>query len=161
MKTSTNLRFQCFVRLACVRHAASVHPEPGSNSQIKWCPIQVRTTGSFPVLLFVLVELFVRSMDLMSWHHSASDPNEISEITLCWIERSRLFCYSVIKFLCCFRFFLRKLLYSIIFEAVCQELLYFILNSLIKLFIYRFEQLWNNTTHSSLCQYLFHFIFIS
>ena len=23
----------CFVRLACVRHAASVHPEPGSNSQ--------------------------------------------------------------------------------------------------------------------------------
>ena len=23
------------VRLACVRHAASVHPEPGSNSQIK------------------------------------------------------------------------------------------------------------------------------
>ena len=26
---------RCFVRLACVRHAASVHPEPGSNSQIK------------------------------------------------------------------------------------------------------------------------------
>ena len=25
----------CFVRLACVKHAASVHPEPGSNSQIK------------------------------------------------------------------------------------------------------------------------------
>ena len=24
-----------FVRLACVKHAASVHPEPGSNSQIK------------------------------------------------------------------------------------------------------------------------------
>ena len=26
---------KCFVRLACVKHAASVHPEPGSNSQIK------------------------------------------------------------------------------------------------------------------------------
>ena len=25
-----------FVRLACVRHAASVHPEPGSNSQLKF-----------------------------------------------------------------------------------------------------------------------------
>ena len=25
----------CSVRLACVRHAASVHPEPGSNSHIK------------------------------------------------------------------------------------------------------------------------------
>ena len=24
-----------FVRLACLRHAASVHPEPGSNSPIK------------------------------------------------------------------------------------------------------------------------------
>ncbi len=24
----------CFVRLACVRHAASVHPEPGSNSHL-------------------------------------------------------------------------------------------------------------------------------
>ena len=27
-----------FVRLACVKHAASVHPEPGSNSYIKICP---------------------------------------------------------------------------------------------------------------------------
>ena len=25
----------CFARLACVRHAASVHPEPGSNSHVK------------------------------------------------------------------------------------------------------------------------------
>ena len=24
-----------FVRLACVKHAASVHPEPGSNSYVK------------------------------------------------------------------------------------------------------------------------------
>ena len=26
----------CFVRLACVKHAASVHPEPGSNSRLKF-----------------------------------------------------------------------------------------------------------------------------
>ena len=26
---------KCFVRLACVKHAASVHPEPGSNSRWK------------------------------------------------------------------------------------------------------------------------------
>src|SRR6056297_303886 len=26
------------VRLACVKHAASVHPEPGSNSPTKTCP---------------------------------------------------------------------------------------------------------------------------
>ena len=34
------LPLQRFARLACVKHAASVHPEPGSNSQIKVCPVQ-------------------------------------------------------------------------------------------------------------------------
>ena len=29
------IKVGCFVRLACVRHAASVHPEPGSNSHVK------------------------------------------------------------------------------------------------------------------------------
>ena len=29
----TEVAPECFVRLACVKHAASVHPEPGSNSQ--------------------------------------------------------------------------------------------------------------------------------
>ena len=33
---------KCFVRLACVRHAASVHPEPGSNS-LKNCIITSKT----------------------------------------------------------------------------------------------------------------------
>ena len=28
-------QIKCFVRLACVKHAASVHPEPGSNSHVK------------------------------------------------------------------------------------------------------------------------------
>ena len=32
---------KCFVRLACVKHAASVHPEPGSNSLNK-CLLQVK-----------------------------------------------------------------------------------------------------------------------
>ena len=27
------IKSRCFVRLACVKHAASVHPEPGSNSR--------------------------------------------------------------------------------------------------------------------------------
>ena len=30
------IEVRCFVRLACVKHAASVHPEPGSNSQKKF-----------------------------------------------------------------------------------------------------------------------------
>ena len=32
---SEEIRRKSFVRLACVRHAASVHPEPGSNSHVK------------------------------------------------------------------------------------------------------------------------------
>ena len=31
------LPWNSFARLACVRHAASVHPEPGSNSHVKVC----------------------------------------------------------------------------------------------------------------------------
>jgi hypothetical protein len=32
---SEKIVINCFVRLACVKHAASVHPEPGSNSHVK------------------------------------------------------------------------------------------------------------------------------
>ena len=45
-------------RLACVRHAASVHPEPGSNSQIKVVPAQ---TNHY---LNIWLGLFVVSIDL-------------------------------------------------------------------------------------------------
>ena len=35
---------KCFVRLACVKHAASVHPEPGSNSHVHvWSLVQGKT----------------------------------------------------------------------------------------------------------------------
>ena len=32
---SEEIQSKCFARLACVKHAASVHPEPGSNSRLK------------------------------------------------------------------------------------------------------------------------------
>ena len=34
---SEDFRHEILVRLACVRHAASVRPEPGSNSRVKSC----------------------------------------------------------------------------------------------------------------------------
>ena len=37
---SEKICLKCFVRLACVKHAASVHPEPGSNSHVKVCIAQ-------------------------------------------------------------------------------------------------------------------------
>ena len=60
-----------FVRLACVRHAASVHPEPGSNSQIKvfvqdqnqaWLnfyPIYLLLGCSLRTILFRIVQGYV------------------------------------------------------------------------------------------------------
>ena len=46
------------VRLACVKHAASVHPEPGSNSLIK-CLMMVKITTwlSFPLLFLKVSSL--------------------------------------------------------------------------------------------------------
>ena len=43
----------CFVRLACVKHAASVHPEPGSNSQLKFVPVIINFWLIIPFLLFL------------------------------------------------------------------------------------------------------------
>ena len=34
-------QLNCFARLACVKHAASVHPEPGSNSLIKCARLEI------------------------------------------------------------------------------------------------------------------------
>ena len=52
--------WRCFVRLACVKHAASVHPEPGSNSQLRFVP------GSFWLILltFVFTALGCRTFSL-------------------------------------------------------------------------------------------------
>ena len=36
---SEEIRSKCFVRLACIKHAASVHPEPGSNSRQNLSPV--------------------------------------------------------------------------------------------------------------------------
>ena len=44
----TEVAPECFVRLACVKHAASVHPEPGSNSLIK-CLIHSRQPTSLVI----------------------------------------------------------------------------------------------------------------
>ena len=48
--SNRNLPPRAPVRLACVRHAASVHPEPGSNSHV--CPLSCRLpSAGFTVFL--------------------------------------------------------------------------------------------------------------
>ena len=87
---------KCFVRLACVKHAASVHPEPGSNSHKKFFPFQnqlanfnhslipnVTVLGCFDFRLCCSLELILmRIASLFS------------------MNLSRLFHCSVIKVLC-------------------------------------------------------------
>ena len=62
---------RCFVRLACVRHAASVHPEPGSNSHVKVFPVQI-SSGFF--LVFTRIYCF---KVLLSFNRSVRLSNKI------------------------------------------------------------------------------------
>ncbi len=91
-----NLRERCFVRLACVKHAASVHPEPGSNSHVKVCIAQKL---AWLIILFDYC-CFVR--------------NELNRVLVSFLSNvlvrklfynfSRLFHCSIIKVLAiCFR----------------------------------------------------------
>ena len=48
----------CFVRLACVKHAASVHPEPGSNSRLKFL-IHFRMTLAILPSITVVLEFII------------------------------------------------------------------------------------------------------
>ena len=66
-----NLPFCTPVRLACVRHAASVHPEPGSNSHV--CSF---ACCSFPLLalLFFLGPWVCFSMDCLFFEFPLNFP---------------------------------------------------------------------------------------
>ena len=56
---------RCFVRLACVKHAASVHPEPGSNSRYKFFLSQIT------LAIFSLLSAFSWSSPFGSLHSFA------------------------------------------------------------------------------------------
>ena len=59
---------KCFVRLACVKHAASVHPEPGSNSQIKSLILVKKSTSFMTNQRFVIPRQssFIRCKHLLT-----------------------------------------------------------------------------------------------
>ena len=57
---------KCFVRLECVKHAASVHPEPGSNSLKKFVQDQNLAWLIFYPVLFTLV-LFFKNYILLNF----------------------------------------------------------------------------------------------
>ena len=99
-KSIRKLHFNCFVRLACVRHAASVHPEPGSNSQIKClrCQIEVQNHWFFSCLYCLFrFWTFVLFHGLSCRHHSQENPNEI------WINVQGCFVIQLSRFCVFFR----------------------------------------------------------
>lgn len=51
---SEEIQFKRFARLACVRHAASVHPEPGSNSRKKSSLSVQEKLLAFPIPLLTV-----------------------------------------------------------------------------------------------------------
>ena len=53
------------VRLACVRHAASVYPEPGSNSRVNFYPVLSRT--GYLLLTYFLINKLVHL-----WSHDST-----------------------------------------------------------------------------------------
>ena len=57
---------KCFARLACVKHAASVHPEPGSNSLKKFVQDQNLAWLIFYPVSFTLV-LFFKNYILLNF----------------------------------------------------------------------------------------------
>ena len=56
-------QIKCFVRLACVKHAASVHPEPGSNSHVKKLISVKLNLANLSLLLFFKDLSIVRFYD--------------------------------------------------------------------------------------------------
>ena len=89
------------VRLACVKHAASVHPEPGSNSLIK-CLIHF-SRQPFGYLSFLLLLVCLnRSLNVKKF--------------------SRIVCVSLFSYQGFFVLSLRQLVYFISSLFVCQVL---------------------------------------
>ena len=134
---------KCFVRLACVKHAASVHPEPGSNSLNK-CLLQVKINSwlIYPFYCFlrifrsfvfmILKRTFEECVSLFSYQRS---------ILHCRLSQTALLLYHVVSCLSrtFFSFFLKLFLFlsrsnfDILSHPTgcCQELFSFLFDSFV------------------------------
>ena len=142
-----------FVRLACVRHAASVHPEPGSNSQIKCsrCQIKVQNHWFFSCHYCLFrFWTFVLFHGLSCRHHSQENPNEI------WINVQGCFVIQLSRFYVFFRKRLIILSHSqVLVKNFFQELFRLFKKSVLSV---KCELLYI-ITQFSICQEVFSFSF--
>ena len=137
-------QIKCFVRLACVKHAASVHPEPGSNSHVKkLISVKLNLANSF-----IQIESEFTVLKVFNFHWSVLiDSQNLSRFLT--VQLSMFFvllsCDSLIilsnrcSFVKHFFYFfelcfkssvLRQLVYSIKMFCICQELFSFSFTSL-------------------------------
>ena len=118
---SEEIKFKCFVRLACVKHAASVHPEPGSNSHVK----VFQTLFDADQMLYlatVLRLLLIRSVRLLV----ISSLKSLLNLSRLFTVQLSMFVspHFVRSFCCCFSS-QRQLINYITVEFVCQQLFLF------------------------------------
>ena len=125
------------VRLACVRHAASVHPEPGSNSQF----IIIRS-GQIHCWLCPLIYFFTHMCPakdtyklffVLNYSHSLSTVSGIFQgcITV-YFSRCIALISCISRSSASWRLLSRNVLYFITCGSLCQELFYFIFARLLK-----------------------------
>ena len=137
-------QIECFVRLACVKHAASVHPEPGSNSHVIICltlsryylayhfSVLANTIRDFTVFRLLLLisdqKRFVCQPNIFGFDSlrfkifQGYFTVQLSKFQrLCFAKPSKLLCnFSVLLFSS-----QRQLIYYITFKLVCQQLFLF------------------------------------
>ena len=110
---------KCFVRLACIKHAASVHPEPGSNSHVNVCSNQVQITLSYLYLFFYCFLVVVSKTTVHQ-----------SQLALSWLKLLVIFRFvSLFSYQGFGRFSRHNRHYIIIMIFCCQQLFYFLLNA--------------------------------
>ena len=125
------IKVRCFVRLACVRHAASVHPEPGSNSHVKVLSSFRTTLGCSSRFTVLGSFLFFRNFIIFL-------NKEFSGFGSLFSYHCSLFFSDL--------FYQRQLLYLITFKEVCQQLFSFFL----KIFFQGFSQELSESTLETL-----------
>ena len=131
------VRVRCSVRLACVKHAASVHPEPGSNSLAKFISPGFRL---FLSILLYCLGCFCSFLFLFSNQRIFRNSFIVTFVTcmivcfavqlskfivcckvLCCFSCSTELVYNIMSCFCCQHLFL---LFSKFFESYFQDSLY-------------------------------------
>ena len=141
---------RCFVRLACVKHAASVHPEPGSNSlnkcahqdfhvlalmkivrsssrtcSARFAPGQNQLLANLSLLLFFKDLSIVRFYDFKKNFRGMCFTVQLSKIVLhCRLSQTALLLYHVVS--CLSRTFFNFFRSRFMFSTYQQQLLHHI-----------------------------------